>query len=185
MSSRKVLAHSGWAGGNQETPLPDHSHTRSSPSSRRLVLLQPPQSPQPLHSLKMSPAVVVPRRPHHARLVPRRDGPVEDRTAMEHAAVLVRGPALVPRDVRRDQPEHSLPLETERATSSAAWQRESAVTRRHDTASKHIMGVTHRTARRTCSPARPSSAASKDVSRHSRPLRHRWLVRRRGTCFPF
>ena len=30
---------------------------------------------------------------------------------MEHAAVLVRGPAPVPRDVRRDQAEHSAPLE--------------------------------------------------------------------------
>ena len=40
---------------------------------------------------------------------------------MGHAAVLVRGPASVTRDVRRDRPEHSLPLETERATSSAAW----------------------------------------------------------------
>ena len=32
---------------------------------------------------------------------------------MGHAAVLVRGPASVPRDVRRDRPEHSLPLEAE------------------------------------------------------------------------
>ena len=45
-----------------------------------------------------------PRRPRRARLVRRRDGPVEDRAAMEHAAVLVRSPAPVPQDVRRDQP---------------------------------------------------------------------------------
>ena len=53
-----------------------------------------------------------------------------------HAAVLVRGPALVPRDVRRDQPEHSLSLEAERATSSAAWQEKNAVARRHDAAQR-------------------------------------------------
>ena len=52
---------------------------------------------------------------------------------MGHAAVLVRGPALMPKDVQRDQPEHSPLLETERATSSAARQEEFAVTRRHDT----------------------------------------------------
>ena len=34
----------------------------------------------------------------------------------------------MPRDVRRDQPEHSAPLETERATRSTARQEESAVT---------------------------------------------------------
>ena len=49
---------------------------------------------------------------------------------MGHAAVLPRGP------VRRDQPGHSLPLETERATSSSAWQEMSAVTRRHDAAER-------------------------------------------------
>ena len=53
---------------------------------------------------------------------------------MGHAAVPMR-PALVPRDVRRDQPEHS-PLEMERATSSGARQEVSAVTRRHDTAER-------------------------------------------------
>ena len=61
---------------------------------------------------------------------------------MGHAAVLVRGRALVPRDVRRDQPEHSLPLETERATTSAAQHKWSAVTRRRDTAQRaHHAGV--------------------------------------------
>ena len=59
-----------------------------------------------------------PCRPHRARLVPRHVGPVENRTAMGHAAVHVRGPALVPRDIRRDQPEHSVPLETERTLLS-------------------------------------------------------------------
>ena len=55
---------------------------------------------------------------------------------MGHAAVLVRGPAPVPRDVRRDRPEHSLPLETERATSSAAWQEDFADASRHDAAER-------------------------------------------------
>ena len=83
-----------------------------------------------------------PRQPHRARLVPRHDGPVEDRTAMEHAAVHVRSPAPVPRDVRRDQPEHPVPLEMERATSTAARQEECALTRRHDTAEQaHHAGV--------------------------------------------
>ena len=36
---------------------------------------------------------------------------------MGHAAVLVRRPLAVPRDVRRDQPEHFVPLETQRVTS--------------------------------------------------------------------
>ena len=55
---------------------------------------------------------------------------------MGHAAVLVRGPAPVSRDVRRDQREHSLRLEAERATSSTAWQEKHAVARRHDTAQR-------------------------------------------------
>ena len=42
----------------------------------------------------------------------------------------------MPQDVRRDQPEHSVPLETERATSSTARQEDSALTRRHDTAER-------------------------------------------------
>ena len=53
---------------------------------------------------------------------------------MGHAAVLVRGPASVPWDVRRDQPEHSLSLEAECATSSTARQEDLALTRRHDAA---------------------------------------------------
>ena len=56
---------------------------------------------------------------------------------MWHAAVLVRGPASLPQNVRRDQPEHSPPPETERTTSSTAWQENFAVTR-----SEHIMRVT-------------------------------------------
>ena len=51
------------------------------------------------------------------------------RAAMGHAAVLVRGPASLPRDVRRDQPEHSLPLETEYGTSRDTRQENFAVTR--------------------------------------------------------
>ena len=62
---------------------------------------------------------------------------------MGHAAVLVRGPASVPRDVRRDRPEHSLPLEAERATSRDARQENHADTRRHDTAQRaHHAGPT-------------------------------------------
>ena len=41
-----------------------------------------------------------------------------------------------PRDVQRDQPEHSVPLETERATSSTARQEDLALSRRHDTAQR-------------------------------------------------
>ena len=61
---------------------------------------------------------------------------------MGHAAVLVRGPAPVPGDVRRDQREHSLPLETERATSRDTRQEKHAVTRRHDAIERAIMKVT-------------------------------------------
>ena len=106
MTSRMVSAYSGQAGGDQERPSPDSSHTRRSPTSKT------PQSP---------------RRLHRARLVPRHVPPVGESAAMGRAAVFVRNPALVPRDVRRGQPEHSVPLETERATSSAARQGNSAV----------------------------------------------------------
>ena len=53
---------------------------------------------------------------------------------MGHAAVLVRGPAPVPRDVRLGQQEHSVPLETEHASRSTARQEECALTRGRDTA---------------------------------------------------
>ena len=46
---------------------------------------------------------------------------------MEHVAVLVRSPAPVLRDVRRDQPEYSQPLETERTSRSTARQEGFAV----------------------------------------------------------
>ena len=59
---------------------------------------------------------------------------------MGHAAVLVRGPATVPWDVPRDQPEHSLSLEAQRTASSTAWQEDFAVARRR--LSEHIMKVT-------------------------------------------
>ena len=52
---------------------------------------------------------------------------------MGRAAVLVQNLALVPRDVRRGQPEHSVPLETEHANNSTAGEEDFAVTRRHDT----------------------------------------------------
>ena len=61
---------------------------------------------------------------------------MEKRAAMGHAAVLVRSPASVPRGVRRDQPEHSPPLETERATNRDALPENFAVTRGHDTAER-------------------------------------------------
>ena len=59
----------------------------------------------------------------------------KDRTTMGHVAVLVRSPASVPRVVRRDQPEYSVPLETERATRSTARQEDLALTR-HDAAER-------------------------------------------------
>ena len=51
-------------------------------------------------------------------------------------AVLVRGPAPVPWSVRRDRPEHFLPLEAERATSRDARQENFAVTRWRGTAER-------------------------------------------------
>ena len=141
-----VSAFSGRAGGEQETPSPDRSHTRRSPSALPVPPWPPwpPQPPQPLQSSKTSPAAAARGRPHRARLVPRHAGPVEDTTTMEHAAVLVRSPAPVPRDVRRDQPEHSPPLETERTTRSTARQENSAVTVRRDTAERAHHAVVRR-----------------------------------------
>ena len=65
----------------------------------------------------------------------------ENRATMGHAAVHVRGPASVPRAVCRDQPEHSLSLETERATSRDARQEKHAVARRRQL-SEHIIRMT-------------------------------------------
>ena len=48
--------------------------------------------------------------PHRPRLVPRHAGPVEDRAALGHAAVLAGGPAPLPGNVRRDRQEHALSL---------------------------------------------------------------------------
>ena len=60
---------------------------------------------------------------------------------MGHAAVLVRGAATLSRDVPRDEPEHSLPQEAERATSRDARQENFAVARRHDSAKRaHYAG---------------------------------------------
>ena len=60
---------------------------------------------------------------------------------MGHAAVLVRGAATLPRDVRWDQPEHSRPLEVECATNKDARQENFAVARRHDAAKRaHYAG---------------------------------------------
>ena len=89
---------------------------------------------------------------------------------MGHAAVLVRGPASVPRAVRWDQPEHSLSLEAQRATSSTAWQEDFAFTRRHDTAER----AHHASDRRL-----------RGVLVHERP--GKWWVRRllHGMCLSF
>ena len=49
--------------------------------------------------------------------------------------------STLPRDVRRDQPEHSVPLQAERATNRDARQENFAVARRHDTAKRaHYAG---------------------------------------------
>ena len=153
--------YSGRAGGNKETPSPDRSHTRRSLTPALLVPHRPPQPPQPQHSLKKNRTAAgntpqMPRRPRRARPVPRNVGPVERRAATEHAAVLVRRPAAMPQDVQRDQPEHSLPLETGRATSSTAGQEDFALTRRHDTAER----AHHAGARRpVVGPAAPARHA--------------------------
>ena len=88
----------------------------------------PRQPPQPLHSLNTSPAAALPSAARSTSTPSPATGfstcwtSGGKRAAMGHAAVLVRGPASVPQNVRRDQPEHSLPLETERATSRDARQ---------------------------------------------------------------
>ena len=118
VSSRMVSAHSGSAGGHQETPSPDrptrgdrprqHSGRPGRPSRctrRRRAQRQRHEAPQN------------PCGPHRAR--PGRDGPVEDRAAMEHAAVLVRGPAPVPWRVRRDQQPRT-------AANAAHWKQRSS-----------------------------------------------------------
>ena len=46
------------------------------------------------------------------------------------------GACAVPQNVRRDQREHTPPLEAERATSSATWQEKHADGRRHDAAQR-------------------------------------------------
>ena len=80
---------------------------------------------------------------------------------MGHAAVLPRGPATLPRDVRRDQPEHSPSLETERATSRDARQKKHAVARRHDAAERaHHAG--HRCAvPQCCDDQRPGARVAR------------------------
>ena len=66
---------------------------------------------------------------------------------MGTCSVLVRGPASVPRDVRRDQLEHSLSLETEHATSRDARQGKHAVARRHEA---HHAGWCQNTLQQQC-----------------------------------
>ena len=93
--SHRPAAHTRGARPHQDSP---YRHGRAS-------------NPQPLHSLKTSPAAVG-RSAARSRSTP---SPATGSStcwasggeAMGHAAVLVRGPAPVPRDVRRDQPEHS------------------------------------------------------------------------------
>ena len=63
----------------------------------------------------------------------------------EHAAVLVRSPAPVPQDVRRDQPEHSLYRRKRSAPAAAQLgRRDFAVTRRHDRAERAHHAVDRR-----------------------------------------
>ena len=139
MSSHMVFACSA-SGGDQEKPSTSRSHTRRSPTSRLLVPPQPPRPShplQPLHSLKTSPAAA---RQNAARSMStpscgtgsstcwtsgkrKRDG------ARSGACARSSG-------CRGDQPEHFLPLETERTTSSTARQEKSVLTRRHDTAER-------------------------------------------------
>ena len=127
---RVVSAYSGRGGGDQERSSPDRSHTRRSPTSALPVPPRPPHPLQPMHSLKTSPAAA-------RQNVVKSRSTAEDTTTMENVAVLVRCPAPVPRDVRRDQPTHSLPVETEHTTSSTAWQGTLfALTRRRDTAQR-------------------------------------------------
>ena len=71
-------------------------------------------------------------------------------------------------DVRRGQPEHSVPLETQRTSRSTAWQKIFALTRRHDTAQRAL-----RTGDRRPVPQRG------DDQRQGAPL-----ARRRGTRRP-
>ena len=73
MSTHMVSTYCGWAG--EEIAPPVAALVEDEPSGSGT---KRPQSP---------------RRHHRALLVLRHDGPLEDRTEMEHAAVLVRSPA--------------------------------------------------------------------------------------------
>ena len=110
----------------------DRSRTMRSPTP---ALLVPRQA---LHLLKTSPAAAQQNavKSRCARLVHRRVPQVEDGTAMRNAAVLVRGPASVPQFVRRDQPEHFVPLEPQRTSRSTAWLEQCDLTRRRDTSER-------------------------------------------------
>ena len=56
VGSRMVSAHSAQPGGDQENPSTGRSRTRRSPTSKLFLPPRPPLPPQPLHSLKTSPA---------------------------------------------------------------------------------------------------------------------------------
>ena len=102
------------------------------------TLCAPPHPLQPLHSVKTSPAAAQQNTtkststPSCWFLDMLDHWRTERQWGTPQCLGEVRRP--VPRDVRRDQPEHSLPLETELASRSAARQEDFAVTRRHDTA---------------------------------------------------
>ena len=86
MSSRMVSACSARPGGDHEKPSTGRSHTWRSLTPTLLV------PHQPLHSLKTSLSYQHGKTPQNPdpivrRLVPRHVGPVEDTTAMGHAAV--------------------------------------------------------------------------------------------------
>ena len=120
---RMVSAYSGRPGGNQETPSAARSVTRRLPTSA----LQPrwPPRPPPVTALgeDESSDSAAKRRKIHADPI-MRDWFLdvmdqwEDAMVMEHAAVIVQSLVPVPQDVRRNQPEHSLALETQRTSGS-------------------------------------------------------------------
>ena len=172
MSSPMLSAYSGRVGGNQETPSFDRSHTRRSPIPARPV---PPQTPRPHQTLKTSPAAALQNATKSRSTPSCATGSSTFWTsggqkAVGHAAVLVRVPALVPWDVRRDQPEHSLPLETERTSRSTARQEDLAVTRRHDTAERAHPASVRRPVPQRCDDQRPGArVARRGGTRHASP----------------
>ena len=91
---------------------------------------------------------------------------------MQHAAVLVRGPALVPRDVQRDQPEHSLSLKNEVRHLEAPFGKNFAVTRKHNIAKQ-----THPANNQRFMPQRGNNQEpSAHITQHTETQRPSWRV---------